>query len=78
MVTLAYFLVLISIILLMTVLNMYTYSSSFIESILLLVWLEVGSRRSIVVVAASIGLFVAIAHDLHVRKKTTQHKKVRQ
>ncbi|MDE5415527.1 hypothetical protein [Alkalihalobacterium chitinilyticum] len=76
--TLAFFLVLFGMVLLMTVFNFLVYDHfSLIESFLLLVWFEMGSRRMIVVAAAVVGLMVAIYQDIQRKKNKNQQKQER-
>lgn len=78
MVTLAFFLVLFGMVLLMTVFNFLVYDHlSLIESFLLLVWFEMGSRRMIVVAAAVVGLMAAIYEDIKRTKSKNQPEQVR-
>ncbi|MEB1809352.1 MAG: hypothetical protein LPK26_19015 [Bacillaceae bacterium] len=76
--TLAFFLVLFGMVLLMTVFNFLVYDHlSLIESFLLLVWFEMGSRRMIVVAAAVVGLMAAIYEDIKRTKSKNQPEQVR-
>ncbi|MFV8829069.1 hypothetical protein [Alkalihalobacterium sp. APHAB7] len=77
--TIAFFLVLFGMVLLMTVLNFFVYGQiSLLESFLFLIWFEMGSRRMIVIGAVVVGLLVAISHDIQSKKNKNQKKQERQ
>lgn len=79
MVTIAFFLVLLGMVLLMTLLNFFVYGHlSIMESFLFLIWFELGSRRMIVVGAVVVGLISAIYHDIQSKKNKNQKKQERQ
>ncbi|WP_216827730.1 hypothetical protein [Alkalihalobacterium elongatum] len=78
MVTIAFFVVLFGMVSLMTILNFFVYGHlSLMESILFLIWFEMGSRRTIVVSAAVIGLIAAIYQDIQGKKSKNQQEQER-
>ncbi|WP_332631547.1 hypothetical protein [Halalkalibacter flavus] len=67
-VTLIFFVILVSMVLLMAVFDTIIYGMSFLESIIHIYPFELGTRRTIVTAAAVVGLLVAVYIDYKEKK----------